>query len=188
MEAVLFYRNLYTQIHRQRWQNRVYISNNQPHGPPDAWTAAALANGPEADYPLTVAGVVFLQTARTRFIEFVNTFKAGPANILDAGHFLAAFDNQPIHTQEEQLEIAGVSAFTTPIAAYWYGQEVPQPTDILVAFYGFKVCDLAPEMAHGGVIAAVVKSVCTLSPQAFLDRFCDGNEPLNPHLPQDGIV
>jgi predicted NAD/FAD-binding protein len=187
VEAVLFYRNLYTAVHRQRWKNRLHTSNNKPHGPPGAWTAAALADQPESNYPLKTAGVVFLQTARTKFVGFVNAFKADPANVLNAGNLLAAFNNQPVHVQEEQLEIAGVSAYTTPRAAYWHGQQAAQPLDELVAFYGFKVCDLAPEQAHGGVIAAVVKSVCILAPQAFLARFCDGNEPPNPHLPQNAI-
>ncbi|MBN9119916.1 MAG: hypothetical protein J0I06_12270 [Planctomycetes bacterium] len=187
MEAVLFYRNLYTLTHRQRWNERYYTSNNQPHGPPNAWTAAALANQPEADYPLTTAGVVFLQTAREKFVAFVNAFKDAPGNVLNAGNLLAAFNNQPVEVQEEQLEIAGVSAYTTPGSAYWHGQQAAEPPDELVAFYGFKVCDLAPEQDQGGVIAAVVKSVCVLDPQAFINRYCDGAVPPNPHpQPEEG--
>ena len=79
------------------------------------------------------------------------------------------------------LEIAGVSAYTDPAEVYWHGGTAPVAGQRLVSFWGFKVCDLAPEQAHGAVIAAVVKAVDNLTPAEFLQKHFNGVEPPNPH-------
>lgn len=188
LKVELFYRNLFMPVHKTRWGQRRYISSQQPHGIPLAWAEAAEADLPEADYPLATAGVLFLQSAREKFFGFVQALKANPAQPFTAVVLHEAFAAQPLHFQEELLELAGVCAYDNPAAAYWYGQEPAKPEDELVAFYGVKVADLAPEQKEGGVIAAVIKEYHRSTPQAFLDKFCGGVAPPSPHVPPEGVA
>lgn len=185
MAEDIYYRTLYTKVHRERWDQGQFNSTNEMHGIPKEWVAAAVSGKPVEEYPLAADGVLFGATARERFVAFADTLRAGSVGPLTAESVRAAFDMQPLHAREQQLELAGVCAFTTPSAAYWYGQEPPKLGDELVAFTGVKVADLAPEQGQGGVIAAVIEPVCRLEPQAFLDKFCDGLQPPSPHLPAE---
>ena len=183
MSVELFYRNLYTPVHKKWWDQRRYTSSQAPHGIPLSWSEAAKSDLPETSYPLNTAGVLLLPTARAKFFEFVQALKANAHQPFTPAVLRDAFDAQMPFFQEECLELAGVCAFDNPAAAYWYGQEPAHPESELVAFYGVKVAELAPEKGQGAVIAAVIKSSHRSAPQAFLDRFFDGVEPLNPHVP-----
>ena len=112
MAVEIFFRNLFMPVHKTRWDQRRYTSSQEPHGIPIAWAEAAVANQPEAVYPLATVGVLFLQTAREKFFAFVQALKANPDPVFTAAGIHAAFALQPLHFREELLELAGVCAYT----------------------------------------------------------------------------
>lgn len=79
MAEDIYYRNLYSKVHRGRWDQGLFNSTNERHGIPKEWVTAAVSGKPVEKYPLAADGVLFGTTARERFVAFVDALRAESA-------------------------------------------------------------------------------------------------------------
>lgn len=109
MTPKVFYRALFTRIHRQRWDGEQYTSFHQLI--PGTWIQTWCATGSlnSADYSLACNEGVFTANARQAFLGLAPKYS-----------FDAAL---PPSVVQPAGELAGICAFTNPAAAYRYGIE-----------------------------------------------------------------
>jgi hypothetical protein len=151
----LLYRALNTRDHKERWLRKEFYSFH--HDPPGEWWICW--KGTKSinleDYPLETLLGTFAESARSAFLELVQT--------------------QPdsrtwSYTQRKRVsELAGVCAFETPLGAYRYGTDGEGiPYAFFVEFQGRELCK-TPE--PGGVVAEMVEEVAgPMDSEAFRRR------------------
>lgn len=161
----LFIRKLWDTGTDERWKTRKYTSLH-PHGEPPEWNEILLHGRTDLqNYPLITHYGRGMATckARKHYHSLCIKVRIPWENLSPGDKYM---------TQEQD----GVFAYSDPVDAYWYGDEV-NDNDKFVVFRGVFQC---PGPEERSSLAKVVKPVAYFTRQEFVKDYFNGIVPAQP--------